>query len=127
MRLPCKNSRGWKILAFFVLGLAIAVFAWGMRYKASLYNSVPPPTHHMLAAKLLSNRERPADVAVQVERATTPTLIVAVCAVFVFFGDTLVDPMHNSRWNLQRAVNSQLRLTPQAHRQIFFRPPPSRR
>lgn len=36
--------------------LALAVFSWGVRYKLSLYH----PVVHMSAAKLLSQRERPA-------------------------------------------------------------------
>ena len=39
-----------------VVLLAFAVFSWGIRYKLSLYN----PATHMSAAKLLSQRERPA-------------------------------------------------------------------
>ena len=112
-------------MAFFVLGLSIAVFAWGLRYKTSLYNSAPPPSHHMLAAKLLSNRERPADAVVQIERATAPTLI-AVCAVFAVFTGLLFDPKRQSRWTLQRAQNPQRRPIPSASPQVFFRPPPSR-
>jgi hypothetical protein len=126
MRLPSKNSRRWRILAFFVLGLAIAVFAWGLRYKASLYNSTATPSHHMLAAKLLSNRERPADTAVQVERATMP-LVVAVWAGFAFFAFFLFDRERQLRWTVQRAQNPQRRPAHKTTPQIFFRPPPSRR
>jgi hypothetical protein len=39
-----------------IVMLAFAVFSWGVRYKLSLYN----PAAHMSAAKLLSQRERPA-------------------------------------------------------------------
>jgi hypothetical protein len=125
MRLPSKNSRQWRILAFFVLGLAIAVFAWGLRYKTSLYNSAPPPSHHMLAAKLLSNRERPSDVVVQVEHATAPSLI-AVCVAFALSSSLLLDPKRQSRWTIQRSLNPQRRPIPGASLRILFRPPPSR-
>lgn len=114
------------MLAFFVLGLAIAVFAWGVRYKTSLYNSAPPQSQHMLAAKLLSNRERPSDIAIQVERATAPSLIVA-CFAFALFSGFVVDRTRNSRLALNDALNSQRRPIPPAARQIFFRPPPAQR
>ena len=126
MRLPSKNSRNWRILALCVLGLAIAVFAWGVRYKTSLYNSASAQSPHMVAAKLLSNRERPADTTIKVERATTPPLIV-LCVAFALFANLLLDPKRQSRWVLQRVQNSKRRSIPIAIPQNFFRPPPSRR
>jgi hypothetical protein len=80
----------------------------------------------MIAAKLLSNRERPADTVIRVERATTPSLIV-ICVAFTLFANLLLDPKRQSRWTMQRAQNSQRRPLPIATPQIFFRPPPPRR
>ena len=77
----------------------------------------------MIAAKLLSNRERPADTVVKVERATTPSLVV-LCVALTFFANLLLDPKRQSRWTLQRAQNSQRRPIPIATPQKFFRPPP---
>lgn len=126
MHLTAHSSRKWNILALSILGLAVAVFAWGLRYKLSLYKSAPVAVHHVSSAKLLSNRERPADVAVQVERATTPVVVPAVfCAALVRFSGLLLGPRQESRWTFQRALNWQRRPLPQALRPLFFRPPPS--
>lgn len=122
MRLPRKNSRRWKILGLFILGLAVAVFAWGLRYKTSLYNS-GPASSHMLAAKMLSNRERPADTAVQVERATAPMLLLT-CAIFALYAGNVLDFDARSRWSLQQ-VRVPLGLPIAARSlELFFRPPP---
>ncbi|HTV04684.1 MAG TPA: hypothetical protein VME86_04895 [Acidobacteriaceae bacterium] len=126
MQLTPKNSRTWNIVVLSILALALAVFAWGLRYKLSLYDSAPPSVNHVAAAKLLSNRERPADTALLVERAITPSL-VALCVTFTIFAGLLLDPGRHSRWTLQRVQNSQHRLIPLTSQQLFFRPPPSRR
>jgi hypothetical protein len=124
MRLTPKKTRTWNVLVLSILGLAIAVFAWGLRYKLSLYESQAPSVHHVAAAKLLSNRERPADAVVRIERAITPSLIV-LCVTFLLFAGLRLDPRRQSRWILQRALNPQRRLIPLAAQQIFSRPPPS--
>jgi formate hydrogenlyase subunit 3/multisubunit Na+/H+ antiporter MnhD subunit len=125
MRLIPKNSRTWNAFVLLILGLAIAVFAWGLRYKLSLYETAPPSSHHVVLAKLLSNRERPADTAIRIERATMPSLAV-VCVAFTLFAGLLLDPKRQAWWTLQRVQNSQRRLIPFAARRVFFRPPPSR-
>jgi len=51
-----------------VLVLALAVFAWGLQYKLSLYHSEARRTG-VPEAKLLSPRERPASIA-QLEAAS---------------------------------------------------------
>ena len=124
MQLTPKNSRTWNIFAFSILALGIAVFAWGLKYKLSLYESAAPPAHHVMVAKLLSNRERPADTVVQVERATTPFLTVLLTA-FALFGCFRLNLQRQARWTLQSVINPQRRRIPQATRQIFFRPPPA--
>lgn len=126
MNLTARNSRKWNILALCILGLAVAVFAWGLRYKLSLYKSAPVAAHHVASAKLLSNRERPADVAVQVDRALTPVVVpMLFCASLVLFAGVLLDPRRQSRWAFQRLLNWRRRPLPQASRALFFRPPPS--
>jgi hypothetical protein len=124
MQLTPKNTRTWNILALSILGLAVAVFAWGLRYKLSLYDSAPPAVHHVAAAKLLSNRERPADTALQFERATVPTLIV-LCFTFTIAAGLLLDPRRQSRWTLQRVQNPQRRSIRLTTQPLFFRPPPA--
>lgn len=123
MQLNPKRARTWNIFVLSVLALAIAVFAWGLKYKLSLYESATPPAHHVMVAKLLSNRERPADTVVQIERATTPFLTILLTA-FALFACFQINHQRQSRWALQCVINPQRRPIPQATRQIFFRPPP---
>ena len=126
MHLGTYRSRKWNILVLSILGLAVAVFAWGLHYKVSLYKSAPVDWHRVASAKLLSNRERPADIVVQVERAITPVIVPTVfCASLVLFTGLLLDPRRRSRWIVQRSLNLQLRPLPQILRPLFFRPPPS--
>ena len=124
MKLNQKSARKWNIFALSVLALAIAVFAWGLKSKLSLYESATPPAHHAMVAKMLSNRERPADTVVQVERATTPFLTVFLTA-FALVACFQLDRERRSRWTLQCVINLRRRPVPQATRQIFFRPPPA--
>lgn len=126
MQLGTYNSRNWNVLALSILGLAVAVFAWGVHYKTSLYKSAPVDWHRVASAKLLSNRERPADVVVRVERAMTPVVVPTVfCASLVLFTGLLLDPRRRSRWIVQRSLNPQRRPLPQVLRPLSFRPPPS--
>ena len=119
-----KSARKWNIFALSILALAIAVFAWGLKSKLSLYESATPLAHHVMLAKLLSNRERPADTVVQIERATTPFLSVFFTA-FALVACFRLDRERQSRWTLQCTINPKRRPVPQATRQIFFRPPPT--
>jgi hypothetical protein len=126
MQHTSNNTRKWNVFALSIMALAIAVFAWGLNYKLSLYESAAPPPSHVTVAKLLSNRERPADTALTVERAITPTLLLFAVA-FTAFASLLLDQKRQSRWVLQRARNSRPRVLPLFSHQILFRPPPPRR
>lgn len=126
MQLSNQSTRKWNILALSALGVAIAVFAWGLHYKLSLYNSVPVTAHHVSSARILSNRERPADVAVQIEHATPPVFVVFTSISLLLFAG-LTDPKRQSRWPLQREQNARRRRISETAPQLFFRPPPSRR
>ena len=59
--------------------LAFAVFSWGVRYKLSLYN----PATHMSAAKLLSQRERPATLE-SAKLAADPVVNPVPITLFAF-------------------------------------------
>lgn len=112
----------------FILALAVAVFAWGLRSKLSLYREAVPTAAHAPVAKLLSNRERPADTVVQIERAITPVLAVVFASYTLFAGLLLLgEPERQSLWTIHRTQNPQRRANPPAARQIFFRPPPALR
>lgn len=127
MRPMNKNTEKWNVFAMFILALAVAVFAWGLHSKLSLYRTAAPTATHAPIAKLLSNRERPADTVVQIERATAPVLAVAV-ASFTFFAGYLLagEPRRQSLWISRRTQNPRRRAIPPAARRIFFRPPPIR-
>jgi hypothetical protein len=123
MYVTSKSARQWNILVLLTVGLAVAVFAWGLRYKLSLYKTATHTVYHVTDAKLLSNRERPADTVVQVERAVTPT-VVAFCVLFTFFAGSLLELRRQSMWLLQRTRDPRLRPDPRAMRRLFSRPPP---
>lgn len=118
-----KSTRHLNILVLISLGLAVSVFAWGLHYKLSLYKTATHSVHHVAAARLLSNRERPADTVVQIERATTPTVVV-FCIIFSLFASILLEPRLQSIWLLQRANDPQRRPDPRAMRRLYSRPPP---
>jgi hypothetical protein len=120
-----KNTRKWNFFVLSVLALGMAVFTWGLKYKLSLYDAANSPSH-VPVAKLLSNRERPADVVAQIERAATPSPVL-VCVAITFFASLVLDQKRKSRWILQRARNPQRQIRPQAFGRLFFRPPPRRK
>lgn len=124
MQSTSRSARRWNLLVLLIVGLAIAVFAWGLRYKLSLYNSASHTFHHVAAAKLLSNRERPADTAVQIERATTPTMVV-LSATLILLTVLVFDARLQSQWLFQRADVPLHTRDPRALRQVNSRPPPS--
>ena len=43
---------------FVFVGLALAVFTWGLQYKLSLYDPPQSASHRMVEAKLLSKNEQ---------------------------------------------------------------------
>lgn len=53
-----RSSRGLRVLGLWLVLLGVCVFAWGLRYKLSLYDSPHSLGRHMPAAKLLTSRER---------------------------------------------------------------------
>jgi hypothetical protein len=125
MQSTSRSARQWNILVLLIVGLAIAVFAWGLRYKLSLYHSAPQPTHRVVLAKLLSNRERPADTVVQIERATTPDIVVILSAIVVLTAVFALDSKLQSQWLFRYASGLPVHTRdPRALRRIESRPPP---
>lgn len=114
-----RGGSQWMIVTIAML--AFAVFSWGVRYKVSLYN----PANHMSAAKLLSQRERPAtfesarlaaDPAVNLEPATFFGLAMGVMLAWVWSLKPTFSP---------RSVRHQAKVPKQpAQTFFFFRPPP---
>jgi hypothetical protein len=101
--------------------LAFAVFSWGVRYKLSLYN----PAAHMSAAKLLSQRERPATVEAT-ELSTDPVVNHGPIALLAFaMGVVLAGFWSERPAILTRDVWHLSRLPKQPSQTFFFfRPPP---
>ena len=60
--------RGSPVLVMALALMSLAVFTWGLQYKLSLYKASEQAKPTIPAAKLLSQKERPA-VAVQVQHA----------------------------------------------------------
>lgn len=67
-------------LRAFAIGLAflgLCVFAWGLKYKLSLYDPPRAISHHMPAAKLLTGNERRALPVVDPRRTAVSSGILA--------------------------------------------------
>jgi hypothetical protein len=115
-------------LRAFAIGLAclgLCVFAWGLRYKLSLYDPPRPGAHPMPAAKLLTGNERRAVATVDL-RPASGLPAVAFLAAFVFSVLLLKHP------RIVPAFGSSL-LLPAGRRPVpawapyaakFIRPPP---
>jgi hypothetical protein len=68
-----RNGRCAFLLALGLLVLSAAVFGWGLQYKLSLYKGKDSISHQIPAAKLLSQKERPAvDRVVSVRPSPLP-------------------------------------------------------
>jgi hypothetical protein len=102
--------------------LALAVFSWGVRYKVSLYN----PANHMSAAKLLSQRERPATFE-SAKLAADPIVLPGVSSLFaVAMGVMLAGLWSLKPVFLPKSVEHPTQLPKQpSHTFFFFRPPPA--
>jgi hypothetical protein len=114
-----RCESGWMMVAIALL--ALAVFSWGVRYKLSLYN----PETHMSAAKLLSQRERPA-TSEAAKLAADPLVNSGPVALFAFAMGAALAGLFvlNAALPLKDAWRP-----PQISKQpeqtfFFFRPPP---
>ncbi|HZY63906.1 MAG TPA: hypothetical protein VFE38_15410 [Edaphobacter sp.] len=102
--------------------LAFAVFSWGVRYKLSLYN----PDAHMSAAKLLSQRERPATVeaaklAADPLPAPQPMPFFTLALGLLFSALTVLKPeFAHCEWNDRSDFRQRA-----SYSFFFFRPPPA--
>jgi hypothetical protein len=107
--------------------LAVCVFAWGLQYKLSLYDSPQTDSHKISQAKLLSrneqsgNAENPLEVGARTSTSVSSTVPVAVF-FFLLLAASLLNPQAsrqreqptNHSWHLRRGLLN-----------IFFvRPPP---
>jgi hypothetical protein len=124
-----ETRRQWSILGFCLV--AFAVFVWGLAYKLSLYDPPQAASHQMVAAKLLSNRERPETARAEFQEASNTgqltTSLLTVCALLPLFLPLLLADKAQPSWTLLRAANSRKRPCFADIPHHFFRPPPSLR
>lgn len=82
-----SRRKGLRLLACGLVFLGICVFAWGLRYKLSLYDPPQSVTHRIPAAKLLTGKER-IEVPVLIKRSADspagPAVLLAFTLAFVF-------------------------------------------
>jgi hypothetical protein len=122
-----EARRQWSVLGFSLIALALAVFVWGLSYKLSLYDPPQASSHHMVAAKLLSNRERLTTAKIELQGASNAASLLAVCALLPLFVPLLLVGKAQPSWTLLRIANSRKRPGFADVPQYFFRPPPSLR
>ncbi len=115
----------WVILA--TLGLAVCVFAWGLQYKLSLYDSPQTGSQRIQQAKLLSKNEQsgiaesPLVVGAKTFPGvsyTVPTVVFLILllplSIFDPQASGLAEQRTSHSWHLRRGLFN-----------IFFvRPPP---
>jgi hypothetical protein len=82
-----RDRRGLRVLAFGLVMLGVCVFAWGLRYKLSLYDAPHAIGRHMPEAKLLTGKERSTIPVIDLRRASSPDRSLALAGLtLVFFG-----------------------------------------
>ena len=123
-----NTTRSFNLLGILAsLGLAVCVFAWGLQYKLSLYDSPQAASHRIPQAKLLSRDERTGiEASPLVVRTKSSTRVSYTRPAAVFFllllGLGILNPRAQSQrkqrtsrvWRLRRGLFN-----------IFFvRPPP---
>jgi len=119
-----KRARQWNTLVLLTVGLAVAIFAWGLNYKLSLYEPATRTVHHTVAAKLLSDRERSADTLVQVASATAPILVI-LSTLFAFASYRInVTLRKQPIWLLLQTRDLRRDPGSRVMRRLFSRPPP---
>ncbi|OJV41760.1 MAG: hypothetical protein BGO25_19095 [Acidobacteriales bacterium 59-55] len=114
-----RSGSDWMMVAIALL--ALAVFSWGVRYKLSLYN----PDAHMSAAKLLSQRERPA-TSETLKLATDPLVNSGPVTLFALAMGVMLTGLCILNTNLPlKDAWHQAQIPKQPERTFFFfRPPP---
>jgi len=122
---PLSIRRSYTLNVMGMLLLAVAVFAWGLHYKMSLYNTSNGLTASVPHAKLLSEKERPEPDVASIRPESTQDRSPVSYTIFLFASIIC---------SLVAAVTIQIRsqfLDKGSHQQRFaaldffsFRPPP---
>lgn len=115
--------------SFAFLGLAIAVFAWGLQYKLSLYDPPHSTSHEIPEAKLLSRDEQAPVVESLFVISTDAWPVIAQILPFTLLAFVLA-AFHSRGTQIFRHLGGEAKrpwriscrpgLTA-----FFFRPPPS--
>jgi hypothetical protein len=121
------RSRRWQI-PILLLGLAVAVFTWGLQYKLSLYDPPQAVTRKMPRAKLLSADEQAAVAANPVASLAKPpkkAIQTVFSCIFLIFLLRLTSPILGPAAR-EELTADRLRLPRwSVNMNAFFRPPPS--
>ena len=80
-----RDRRGLRVLAFGLVLLGVCVFAWGLRYKLSLYDAPHAVGRHVPEAKLLTGKERTAIPVVDMRRVPSPDRPLALTGLTLVF------------------------------------------
>lgn len=131
MKFSIKSQTDFGRFGFAFLWLALAVFAWGLQYKLSLYDPPQAASHQMPHAKLLSEDQQSSQaghLAIAQEDASIGAVVAGWSLVFF---SLLLDLNHRAALSLlaQRKLHGSSRLRPTrpfaALNAFFFRPPPA--
>jgi hypothetical protein len=119
------EKRGFAfVLPLGLLMLAMAVFAWGLQYKLSLYKDKGSISHSAPAAKLLSEKERPVTAQAIDSQLTQPPAFPILPALLML----AIVPVFDQTVRYIRLTNAERVPTPLPYRlrTVFYRPPPAR-
>lgn len=120
-----SRRNGLRALAFGLVLLGICVFAWGLRYKLSLYDPPHSVSHRMPAAKLLTGKEG-IEVPSLDRYSSTSAAGTAICLTFTlaFAFFRIARKFSSASWSpawLSSAPLPPLRVAPVS---CWTRPPP---
>lgn len=114
-----------RVFGFALVLLGMCVFAWGLKYKLSLYDPPHAVSHHMPAAKLLAGKEKIALPSVDWRSAPAPAALLALVpfalAFVALMGVGFGPGMGGRRLLLAPVRRTTERAALRAH---FIRPPP---
>jgi hypothetical protein len=127
VNLLSTNRRLLSRFSLIFLGLGLAVFAWGLQYKLSLYDPPHSVAHQMPEAKLLSKNEQASASESQFAYQVKAKILFAlICPLFLFLLRTF-DLKIGPAWSHhQRERKRPWRIFSSANLYaFFFRPPPA--
>jgi hypothetical protein len=127
MRIVSPSRRASILTAFAILFLAFTVFGWGIGYKLSLYLPAGSPARAMAAAKLLSEKERPAATQAAEKAVPAPPADLSATRSSVTLVFALLLGLRGVLSARVRAVRTDdVPKDAAAHSTFFsFRPPPT--